>query len=85
MNAWFLHGMCGGVCEWCADWYARDYYVCSDRDDPRGPPTGYLRVVRGTPWIFTGDPLQRTTRAAAPWATSRFIGFRVACDVGEGR
>jgi len=85
MNAWFLHGMCGGVCEWCADWYARDYYVCSDRDDPRGPSTGYLRVVRGTPWIFTGDPLQRTTRAAAPWATSRFIGFRIACDVGEGR
>jgi hypothetical protein len=43
----------------------------------------WLRVVRDTQRVFTGDELQKVTWATAPWATSRFIDFRVARDVGK--
>lgn len=47
-----------GVChEWCADWYADDYYVASPPRDPRGPAQGTRRVSRGGAW-----------RHADPWS-----------------
>ena len=40
-----------GVChEWCADWFAEDWYAVSPERDPRGPDRGTRRVSRGGAW-----------------------------------
>ena len=47
-----------GVChEWCADWFAEDYYAVSPARSPRGPEAGTRRVSRGGAW-----------RHADPWS-----------------
>ena len=47
-----------GVChEWCADWFAEDYYAVAPPRAPAGPPAGTRRVSRGGAW-----------RHADPWS-----------------
>jgi formylglycine-generating enzyme required for sulfatase activity len=38
------------VHEWCADWYAPEYYAQAPRRDPRGPEEGERRSSRGGSW-----------------------------------
>lgn len=79
--------MRGNVYEWCQDWFASDYYRRSPVHDPRGPASGYFRVVRGTDWLFTGEgcPINRTV--TPPFLGAPFLGFRVVAGppTGAGR
>ena len=71
-NAWGLYDMHGNVWEWCADWFAADYYAKSPTNDPVGPDSGASRVVA---WGLVADdspdrlpvcvPLLRPTRVPA--------------------
>jgi len=52
--------MAGNVAEWTADWYGESYYGTSPAYNPKGPPSGEYRVLRGGSWFNVG----RVVRAA---------------------
>jgi formylglycine-generating enzyme required for sulfatase activity len=65
--------------EWCADWYAKDYYAKSPRRDPRGPAEGSDRVFRGGSWDRPGQDCRSAIRGRrVPAFRGRSLGFRVA-------
>ena len=49
-NPYGLYGIGANVHEWCADWYAADYYQRSPERNPPGPPNGSRRASRGGAW-----------------------------------
>jgi Flp pilus assembly protein TadD len=50
-NGFGLFYMLGNVWEWVNDWYGENYYQSSPSQDPAGPTSGTLRVLRGGSWI----------------------------------
>ncbi|QDU05395.1 Serine/threonine-protein kinase pkn1 [Gimesia chilikensis] len=80
-NEFQLYDMRGNVFEWCSDWFDRSYYSRSPKKNPQGPASGYLKVVRGSDWIFVGEVCRINYPILAPWKSNRFIGFRVVCEV----
>ena len=80
-NAWGLHDVHGNVWEWCQDWYASDYYARSPEDNPRGPDSGILRVIRGGSWASGPGQCRSASRHAHPSQVGTCtIGFRVLCE-----
>jgi uncharacterized protein (TIGR02996 family) len=72
-NAWGLYDMHGNVWEWCADWYAEDYYAESDKEDPKGPKSGTARVLRGGSWYCRAA----VRDGSEPGVRCFDVGFRV--------
>jgi formylglycine-generating enzyme required for sulfatase activity len=74
------------VWEWCADWFAADYYATSPLANPTGPADGQARVMRGGSYLCHDSYCHRYRVAArssnTPDSSGANLGFRCANDQG---
>ena len=91
-----LSDITGNAAEWCADWFAADYYAelrpnpdrAAHRNPPGpdvsndpGEPGVWKRVVRGGSWLSTDPEFRVATRGREePNFTAAWIGFRCVKD-----
>jgi formylglycine-generating enzyme required for sulfatase activity len=77
--------MGGNVAEWVADWYSAGYYAVSPADNPTGPDSGTLRVVRGGSWGLAAPGLLTATLRSSftPVSQNAGLGFRCAVAVSD--
>ena len=82
-NGYGLYDIVGNVRELCADWYDSDYYAKSPVQNPKGPSSGVVRVLRGGGWSDYNAYNLRVARRCHVTPDFRYTsyGFRCALSV----
>jgi len=82
-NGLGLYDMAGNVGEYVADWYDKDYYKKSPRDNPKGPANGGDRMIRGGSFGELGQEGLRTFRRVkiSPDSQYGWAGLRLGHSV----
>jgi formylglycine-generating enzyme required for sulfatase activity len=78
-NGYGLHDMLGNVVEWTNDWHSSA--ISKDATDPKGPPSGEFKALRGGGWFDDGTLIRASYRSRIEIGDRDYnIGFRC---VGE--
>ena len=76
-NAWGFYDMHGNVLEWCSDWYSVP--TAGNAVDPKGPPSGSFKILRGGCWFFSDRDCRSAYRLRRePGLRNCIFGFRLA-------
>lgn len=80
-NPFGLYDMHGNVYDLCKDWFEGNFYGKSPNDNPAGPSSGSLRVLRGGGWHYKLFALRSSFRfGATPGDRSSSISLRVLLE-----
>ena len=83
-NDWGIHDMHGNVKEWTDDWYTAGTYRRKSNENPKGPPSGSAKAIRGGSWREPGSLCRSAERAMRSHKLkSEDIGFRVVVEVQQ--
>jgi formylglycine-generating enzyme required for sulfatase activity len=81
-NPWGFYDMVGNSWEWVQDWF--DWYPSEPQVDPKGPPTGHIRVKKGDSWSTRTRHIKSCDRDGNnPADLFEIEGFRVLCEINE--
>ncbi len=81
-NGFGLYDMVASVWQWCSDWYDKEYYARSPSENPKGPESGSLKVLRGGSWFHKENWRVANRNADDPLSIyfCFVTGFRCAKD-----
>jgi formylglycine-generating enzyme required for sulfatase activity len=83
-NGFGLYDMLGNVWQWVSDWYDANYYQSGPAQDPQGPASGQMRVLRGGSWVVAPNFVRVSSRVRLNPAFRHYlVGFRCGGEVGN--